>query len=75
AEAARIARDLEVLRYAVRRSQKKPHLHIQHLSTKRGLELVQEAKTAGLPVTAEATPHHLTLTEEALKSFDPILKV
>lgn len=75
AEAARIARDLEVLRYAVRRSQKKPHLHIQHLSTKRGLELVREAKRAGLPVTAEATPHHLTLTEEALRSFDPLFKV
>ncbi|WP_038057598.1 dihydroorotase [Thermus amyloliquefaciens] len=75
AEAARIARDLEVLRYALRRGQKKPRLHIQHLSTKRGLELLREAKGAGLPVTAEATPHHLTLTEEALKGFDPIFKV
>ncbi|TBH16046.1 dihydroorotase [Thermus thermamylovorans] len=75
AEAARIARDLEVLRYAVRRSQKKPHLHIQHLSTGRALELVREAKRAGLPVTAEATPHHLTLTEEALRGFDPLFKV
>ncbi|WP_243028159.1 dihydroorotase [Thermus albus] len=75
AEAARIARDLEVLRYAVRRGKKRPHLHIQHLSTKRGLELLREAKRAGLPVTAEATPHHLTLTEEALKSFDPLFKV
>ncbi|RTG95731.1 dihydroorotase [Thermus scotoductus] len=75
AEAARIARDLEVLRYALRRSPTRPYLHIQHLSTKRGLELIREAKKAGLPVTAEATPHHLTLTEEALKSFDPILKV
>ncbi|GAA5334666.1 MULTISPECIES: dihydroorotase [Thermus] len=75
AEAARIARDLEVLRYALRRGQARPHLHIQHLSTRRGLELVREAKRAGLPVTAEATPHHLTLTEEALKGFDPLFKV
>ncbi|WP_243030423.1 dihydroorotase [Thermus altitudinis] len=75
AEVARIARDLEVLRYALRRSPKRPHLHIQHLSTKRGLELLREAKRAGLPVTAEATPHHLTLTEEALRSFDPLFKV
>ncbi|MCH1927811.1 hypothetical protein L6232_23745, partial [Shewanella sp. C31] len=37
AEAARIARDLEVLRYARRRSQAVPRLHVQHLSTKRGL--------------------------------------
>ncbi|WP_114311716.1 dihydroorotase [Thermus caldifontis] len=75
AEAARIARDLEVLRYALRRSPKRPHLHIQHLSTRRGLELLREAKRAGLPVTAEATPHHLTLTQESLRSFDPLFKV
>ncbi len=75
AEAARIARDLEVLRYAKRRSQTPPRLHVQHLSTGRGLELIREAKRAGLPVTAEATPHHLTLTEEALKALDPLFKV
>ncbi len=75
AEAARIARDLEVLRYALRRSKAPPRLHIQHLSTKRGVELIREARRAGLPVTAEATPHHLTLTEEALKGFDPLFKV
>jgi dihydroorotase len=75
AEAARIARDLEVLRYALRRSKVPPRLHVQHLSTRRGVELIREARRAGLPVTAEATPHHLTLTEEALKGFDPIFKV
>lgn len=75
AEAARIARDLEVLRYALRRSKATPRLHVQHLSTRRGMELTREARRAGLPVTAEATPHHLTLTEEALKGFDPIFKV
>jgi dihydroorotase len=75
AEAARIARDLEVLCYALRRSKATPRLHVQHLSTRRGVELIREARRAGLPVTAEATPHHLTLTEEALKGFDPIFKV
>jgi dihydroorotase len=75
AEAARIARDLEVLRYALRRSKATPRLHVQHLSTRRGVELIREARRAGLPVTAEATPHHLTLTEEALKGLDPIFKV
>ena len=75
AEAARIARDLEVLRYALRRSKATPRLHVQHLSTRRGVELIREARRAGLPVTAEATPHHLTLTEEALKGFDPLFKV
>lgn len=76
AEAARIARDLEVLRYALRRAHGgTPRLHVQHLSTQRGLELLREAKRAGLPVTAEATPHHLTLTEETLRALDPLFKV
>ena len=41
-------------------------LHIQHISTARGLEIVRAAKAEGLPVTCEATPHHLFLTEDAL---------
>ncbi|KGQ21774.1 dihydroorotase [Thermus filiformis] len=75
AESARIARDLEVLRYALRQAKGRPRLHVQHLSTRRGVELLREAKRAGLPVTAEATPHHLTLTEERLRSLDPLYKV
>lgn len=39
-------------------------VHIQHLSTQRGLELVQEAKNKGIRVSCEVTPHHFTLTEE-----------
>ncbi len=39
-------------------------LHIQHISTAKGLELVRAAKAKGLPVTCEATPHHLFLTED-----------
>ncbi len=76
AESARIARDLELLRYALEYWPAVPRLlHIQHLSTRRGLELVRQAKREGLPVTAEVTPHHLTLTDEALASFDPVYKV
>ncbi|MCL1890441.1 MAG: dihydroorotase [Coriobacteriia bacterium] len=41
-------------------------LHIQHISTKRGVELVASAKEKGLPVTCEVTPHHLFLSEENL---------
>lgn len=85
AEAARIARDLEVVRYVMSRA-KAPELstldprpstllHVQHLSTWRGLELIQQAKAEGLPVTTEVAPHHLTLTDEALESLDPIYKV
>ncbi len=78
AEAARIARDLEVLRYAVRKSAAlghSPRLYVQHVSTARGARLIAAARAEGLPVTGEATPHHLTLTEEAWRGFDPRFKV
>ncbi|MCP2013136.1 dihydroorotase [Deinococcus sp. HSC-46F16] len=69
AEAARVARDLEIV------AQTGARLHVQHLSTARALDLVREAKARGLPVTCEVCPHHLTLTDEALRSFDAIYKV
>lgn len=50
-------------------------LHIAHLSTKRSVELVKDAKARGVKVTAEVTPHHFSLTDEAVKSFDTNLKV
>lgn len=43
-------------------------LHIAHVSTKRAVELVRQAKKGGIRVTAEVTPHHLTLTEEYVKT-------
>ncbi|OUO57752.1 dihydroorotase [Collinsella sp. An271] len=51
-------------------------LHIQHISTARGLEMVRAAKAEGLPVTCEATPHHLFLTEDAIdETYNTSLKV
>lgn len=51
-------------------------LHIQHISTARGLEMVRAAKAEGLPVTCEVTPHHLFLTEDALDgTYDTRLKM
>lgn len=51
-------------------------LHIQHLTTARGLELVRAAKAEGLPVTCEVTPHHLFLTEDDLTdAYETNLKV
>lgn len=58
AEDLMIARDIELCRMTGAR------VHIAHLSTAGGVELVRRAKAEGLPVTAEATPHHLTLTDE-----------
>jgi dihydroorotase len=50
-------------------------LHIAHLSTKGSVDLVRQAKRRGLPVTAEACPHHFSLTDEAVCSFDPNFKM
>ncbi|MFM7819476.1 MAG: amidohydrolase family protein, partial [Actinomycetota bacterium] len=50
-------------------------MHFLLLSTKRSVELVRAAKRDGLPITAEVTPHHLSLTEELLTSYDPVYKV
>ena len=50
-------------------------LHLLHVSTAGTVELVRRAKEEGLPVTAEATPHHFTLTDAALVDYDPMAKV
>ena len=46
-------------------------LHVQHVSTRQAVELIRAAKAAGLPVTAEATPHHLTLTSRDVAAMGP----
>ncbi|MGI8755258.1 MAG: dihydroorotase [Acidimicrobiales bacterium] len=50
-------------------------IHFQHLSTERSVAMVREAIVAGLPVTAEATPHHFTLTHAECEGYDPVFKV
>ena len=69
AEELMVHRDIELVRLTGSR------IHFLHLSTERSVEMVRRAKAEGLPVTAEATPHHFTLTDEALRSFDPVFKV
>lgn len=69
-EEIQIARDIAIAELTGAR------LHIQHISTARGVELVREAKAKGLPVTCEATPHHMFLTEDAIDgTYDTSLKV
>lgn len=58
AEEAIVARDIALLKLTGGR------LHLAHISTKHSVELVRQAKEEGLPITAEVTPHHLTMTEE-----------
>ncbi len=50
-------------------------LHIAHVSTAGSVRMVREAKKRGVPITAEATPHHLILTQEAVREWDPNTKV
>lgn len=69
AEELMVHRDIELCRLTGAR------IHFLHLSTERSVELVRQAKAEGLPVTAEAAPHHFTLTDEMLETFDPIYKV
>lgn len=51
------------------------HLHVQHVSTAGSVRLIREAKARGVRVTAEVTPHHITLTDECIEGFDPNVKV
>jgi dihydroorotase len=51
------------------------HVHIAHLSTAGAVRLVRDAKARGVRVTAEVTPHHLVLTEEAVRTFDANAKM
>ncbi len=69
AEEAIIARDILLAEHVQSR------LHICHLTTAGGVELVRWAKQRGIQVTAEVTPHHLLLTDELVENYDPIYKV
>src|ERR1700736_3006183 len=50
-------------------------IHFLHLSTAGSVAMVRGAKASGLPVTAEVAPHHFTLTDAAVASYDPVFKV
>ncbi|MFW6102263.1 MAG: dihydroorotase [Chloroflexota bacterium] len=65
AEEAMLARDLTLAK------QTRARLHIAHASTKGSVELIRHAKEEGISVTAEVTPHHLTLTEEKIAGESP----
>ena len=69
AEESIIARDILLNEHVGSR------LHICHLTTAGGVELIRWAKKRGIQVTAEVTPHHLLLTDEKARSYDPIYKV
>ena len=69
AEELMVFRDIELVRITG------AAMHFLHLSTMRSVDLVRAAKLDGLPITAEVTPHHLSLTQELLASYNPVFKV
>ena len=69
AEEAIIARDVLLADHVQSR------LHICHLTTAGGVDIIRWAKARGINVTAEVTPHHLLLTDDYANSYDPIFKV
>lgn len=68
-ESVIVSRDIELARYLDAR------IHFAHMSLRRSVELIRFAKKQGIKVTAEACPHHFTLTDDAVKSFDTNTKV
>ncbi|MDR7293529.1 dihydroorotase [Pseudoglutamicibacter albus] len=69
AEESIIARDVLLTQHVNSR------LHVCHVSTKGSVEIIRWAKSQGIDVTAEVTPHHLLLTEEMVRGYDPVFKV
>ena len=69
AEESIIARDVLIAEHVLSR------LHICHVTTAGGVEIIRWAKARGIDITAEVTPHHLLLTDDLASSYDPIYKV
>ncbi len=69
AEEAIVARDVLLAEHVGSR------LHVCHVSTRGSVEIIRWAKSRGINVTAEVTPHHLLLTDDLVRSYDPIYKV
>jgi dihydroorotase len=68
-ESTIVARDAALAAYEQAR------IHIQHVSARETVEVLERAKAAGVQITAEATPHHLTLTEDAVQALDSNFKM
>jgi dihydroorotase len=69
------AEDIIVARNIILSHYSGAHIHMQHISSAMSVELVRRAKRDGIRVTAEATPHHIALTDESLASYDTNFKM
>lgn len=70
-----VAEDLIVMRDILMAEYTGGRVHIAHISSKRSVDMVREAKKKGIKVTAEVAPHHFTLTDDALKTYDTNTKM
>lgn len=70
-----LAEDLIVARNILLAEETGHPIHCQHISSARSVRLLREARLRGVPITAEACPHHISLTDERLKTFDTTFKV
>ena len=69
------AEDVIVSRNVILSTYTGAHIHLQHISSKYSVDLIRRAKARGVRITAEATPHHLALTDAALAGYDPNFKM
>ena len=69
------AEDVIVSRNVILSSYTGAHIHMQHISSARSVDILRRAKSDGVRVTAEATPHHIAFTDEALATYDPNFKM
>lgn len=69
------AEDIIVSRDIILANYTKSHIHLQHISSAYSVDLIRQAKKRGISVSAEATPHHLALTDACLKNYDTNFKM
>jgi len=69
------AEDLIVARNCILSEYTGAHIHMQHVSSRNSVEVLRRAKSRGVRVTAEACPHHLALTDDALATYDTHFKM
>jgi dihydroorotase len=69
------AEDLIVARNVILSEYTGAHIHLQHISSKFSVDVIRRAKQRGARISAEATPHHIALTDDALATYDPNFKM
>ncbi|WP_221031035.1 dihydroorotase [Actomonas aquatica] len=69
------AEDLIVARNIILATYTGAHIHLQHISSANSVELIRRAKSRGVSISAEATPHHIALTDDCIETYDPKFKM